>query len=512
MFHQIARTLGLSVVATFLYLSSSSHAAPDDVCIDTQLDDELLGLCRAYVTRQDCREPAFHDGRRCEFIRRVFYSRSGGLDLDDILALSFGEHTVPATGGSVVIPSVGTFTFPSGAFEHDTVVSVEVGQDEAIAQTFNEFAAIFRPASRLSYEVTVSTGILPPLSETVDVQLHLPSDFVAQVPDGFGIELFAIVEQSSELSLPYKSFELFESQLNVSGDAISATLPSAVFFQDLDGEYKAVFTLAPTPGEKEPLTTVQEDIFRSAASVSQSTSQCQAASIACPVSGGCDVNSPFVPARQHPVTGQTRPHYGVDYKAATGTPILSAANGTIERSYSSSSYGETIIVRHDDGSATLYAHLQTRGVQAGDTVTKGQTIATSNNTGISSGPHLHFEYVPNGQIIQSKSRIDPDACVDSEGSGSVTVSDSGSLADDAFAVAIDGFSIGQTAIGASNTLAISNLKVGQHTLTLSVTVAPDDVGTYTVVLNDGLIFTDGTVSKTGSAPQGATLSWEFIVP
>jgi hypothetical protein len=123
-----------------------------------------------------------------------------------------------------------------------------------------------------------------------------------------------------------------------------------------------------------------------------------------------------------------------------------------------------------------------------------------------------MEYVPNGQIIQSKSRIDPDACMDAEGSGSVTVSDSGNLADDAFGVAIDGFSIGQTAIGASNTLAISNLKVGQHTLTLTVVVAPDNVGTYTVRLNDGLKFNDGSTSKSGSAAAGATLSWGFIVP
>ena len=54
--------------------------------------------------------------------------------------------------------------------------------------------------------------------------------------------------------------------------------------------------------------------------------------------------------------------------------------------------------------------------------------------------------------------------------------------------------------------------MGQHTLTLTVVVAPDNVGTYTVRLNDGLKFTDGSTSKSGGAAAGATLSWGFIVP
>lgn len=501
----------LVVVAASLGPSRPSHAAPPAICAAAQLGGELLGICTAYVNGQNCLEAKNHGSERCVALRRVFRDRSG-LDLDAVLAQDSVRTTVPAAGGSVTLPGVGTVTFPADAFERDTLVEVAKGRDASVAAVFEEFASIFRPSSRLAYEVTVSTGALPPLSETIDVRLALPADFLAQVPAGYGVEFFAMVEQASDLDLPFRSFELFESHLTQAGNEITASIPAAVFFQDADGQYRAVFTLAPTPGVKDPPSVLMNSALMQLHSGSLSTSQCQAASIACPVSGGCDVTSPFNKARKHPVTGATRPHYGVDYRAATGTPITSAASGTIERSYTSSSYGETIIVRHDDGGATLYAHLQTRGVQAGDRVTRGQNIGTANNTGLSSGPHLHFEYVPNGQIIQSKSRIDPDACVDAQGSGSVTVSDSGSLADDAFGVSIDGFSIGQTAIGASNTLAISNLKVGQHTLTLTVLIAPDNVGTYTVRLNDGLRFTDGSTSKSGSAPQGATLSWQFVVP
>lgn len=503
--------IGCLVMVAVLGLVRPSHAGPTEICKQAQLRGELLGICSAYVTGQDCLEPGNHDAKRCAALRRVFREMSG-LDLDGVLAQDSIRTLVPVAGGTVILSGFGSVTFPAGAFEKETLVEVATGRDAAVAAVFNEFASIFRPSSRLGYEVTVTTGVTPPLSDGINIRLNLPAEFLAEVPAGYGVELFAMVEQASDLDLPFASFELFESHLTGAGDAIEASIPAAVFMQDSSGQYKAVFTLAPTPGEKDPPSVLMESALHALQSGLMSTSQCEAASISCPVSGGCEVTSRFNKARKHPVTGATRPHYGVDYKASTGTPILSAASGTIERSYSSSSYGETIIVRHDDGGATLYAHLQTRDVQQNDRVRQGQTIGTANNTGLSSGPHLHFEYVPNGEIIQSKSRIDPDACVDAQGSGSVTVSDSGSLADDAFGVAIDGYFIGQTSIGASNTLAISNLKVGQHTLTLTVLIAPDNVGTYTVQLNDGLKFADGSTSKRGSAPQGATLNWQFVVP
>lgn len=512
MYGKFLAAIGFVVLAASLSLGKPAHAGPASICQEAQLSGASLGLCNAYVSGQNCLDPSIHDSQRCVSIRRAFAGATDGRDLDQVLGSDSVRALVPSTGGSVTLPGIGTVTFPSEAFASDTMVEVASGRDASVAALFDEFASIFRPSSRLAYEVTVTTGALPPLSETFDVRLDLPADFLAQVPEGYGIEFFAILEQESDLSFPYKSFELFESHLTETGNGIVATVPGAVFFLDSDGAYKAVFTLAPTPGVKDPPAALAQSALSQLQSISPSTSQCQAASIACPVNGGCTVTSPFSPARSHPVLGKTRPHHGVDYRAPTGTPILSAASGKIERSYTSTSFGETVIVRHADGGATLYAHLQRRDVQAGDTVSRGQGLGTANSTGVSSGPHLHLEYVPNGQIIQSKSRIDPDACVDAQGSGSVTVSDSGSLADDAFGVAIDGFPIGQTSIGASNTLAISNLKVGEHTLTLTVLVAPDNVGTYTVALNDGLKFADGSTRKSGSAPQGATLNWQFIVP
>lgn len=492
-----------------------------DYCRAAGLEGSLLGICTAYTSpKSSCLLPEVSDRQRCESLRKSFFDRSGGLNIDYVLegGLVSTSEVIGSGGGTVTLKNVGAFAFAPSAFEHDVLVTVETTSDEEIDALFDEHASIFRPSDRLGYEVRISTGEMPPRSEFVSVEMNVPQVFLDKMPSGYSVQAFALIVQGSQDEAPFPVFELITSSYDFETKTITFELPGAAFSDTFtsDGSYQAIITLAPTPGPSGVLSfgEMQMILANSAQSALSlaSSSSCEAASIACPVSGGCNVVSPFSPARQHPIYGNTRPHNGVDYAAPNGTPIMSAASGTIERSYTSSSYGETIIVRHSDGSATLYAHLQNRGVSVGDSVTIGQAIGTADSTGNSTGPHLHFEYVPNGQIIQSRNRIDPDACVDAVSSGSITVRDSGNLADDAFQISIDGFVIGQTAVGASNNLAISNLVVGLHSLVLTVVTAPDNIGTYTVTLNDGLTFADGSTSKAGSAPEGSQINWTFLVP
>jgi hypothetical protein len=100
--------------------------------------------------------------------------------------------------------------------------------------------------------------------------------------------------------------------------------------------------------------------------------------------------------RKHPVTGVVRPHLGIDYAAPDGTVVRASAAGVVERSYFSSTFGHTIVLRHDDGSATRYAHLERRDVAEGALVSSLQTLGASGHTGLSKGPHLHFELVQDG--------------------------------------------------------------------------------------------------------------------
>lgn len=246
---------------------------------------------------------------------------------------------------------------------------------------------------------------------------------------------------------------------------------------------------------------------------------CQAFSIQCPIVGGCTNptgDSAFGP-RVNPATGVQGQHWGADFAIPTGTGIVAASGGVVERSYSSATYGETVIIRHTNGSATLYAHLSARLVQEGTigtptTVTAGQLIGQSGSTGQSTGPHLHFEYVPNGAIIRSPSRIDPTPCVGNTVNGSIRVFDNGTAADDSFRITLDGVVLGETAIGQANTFAANNLIQGNHTLVITVLIAPDNVGTYQVDLSQGITFSDGTTSKSGSPPQGQSVQYIIVVP
>lgn len=96
-----------------------------------------------------------------------------------------------------------------------------------------------------------------------------------------------------------------------------------------------------------------------------------------------------------------RGHTGVDYMANVGTPVMAAAGGkvVIISSGWSGGYGNQIVIDHGGGRATRYAHLSSFNVSSGETVSKGQVIAMSGNTGRSTGPHLHFELIIGGRPV-----------------------------------------------------------------------------------------------------------------
>lgn len=89
-------------------------------------------------------------------------------------------------------------------------------------------------------------------------------------------------------------------------------------------------------------------------------------------------------------------HAGVDIAAPVGTPILAVMDGTVIDSGPASGYGQWIRLLHEDGSISIYGHMETLHVNVGDSVHAGQNIAGMGNRGFSTGPHLHFEIHPNG--------------------------------------------------------------------------------------------------------------------
>jgi murein DD-endopeptidase MepM/ murein hydrolase activator NlpD len=105
---------------------------------------------------------------------------------------------------------------------------------------------------------------------------------------------------------------------------------------------------------------------------------------------GGRITSSYGP-RVHPILGTTRLHTGVDFGAAYGTPISAAASGKVIHSGGFGGYGNTVIIDHGGGMSTLYAHQSEVRVSLGDQVESGATIGLVGSTGLSTGPHLHFE-------------------------------------------------------------------------------------------------------------------------
>lgn len=121
------------------------------------------------------------------------------------------------------------------------------------------------------------------------------------------------------------------------------------------------------------------------------------------------VSSPFGP-RNNPLTGKPEIHKGIDLVNAKGTPIHAAAGGIVLRAGSATGYGNVVMVTHlIDGQVytTVYAHLDSISVSAGQTVMPGKTLGTLGTTGWSTGPHLHFELHKGEWAVGQPNAVDP---------------------------------------------------------------------------------------------------------
>ncbi len=112
------------------------------------------------------------------------------------------------------------------------------------------------------------------------------------------------------------------------------------------------------------------------------------------------VSSGFAPGgRFHPVTGKRRPHNGTDFAAPTGTPVRSVGGGVVTAAGRAGGYGLLVRIRHDGGYESGYAHLSKILVRKGQRVSQGDTIGKVGSTGLSTGPHCHYELKLNGGYI-----------------------------------------------------------------------------------------------------------------
>ncbi|WP_339462681.1 peptidoglycan DD-metalloendopeptidase family protein [Pseudomonas sp. EA_105y_Pfl2_R69] len=118
------------------------------------------------------------------------------------------------------------------------------------------------------------------------------------------------------------------------------------------------------------------------------------------------ISSRFSTGRRHPVLNKIRAHKGVDYAAPRGTPIKAAGDGRITLAGRHGGYGNAVIIQHGQRYRTLYAHMQgfAKGIRNGSNVKQGQIIGYIGTTGLSTGPHLHYEFQINGVHVDPLSQ------------------------------------------------------------------------------------------------------------
>lgn len=108
------------------------------------------------------------------------------------------------------------------------------------------------------------------------------------------------------------------------------------------------------------------------------------------------VSSNFKPRRFHPVLKRWKAHRGTDYAARTGTPVVAAGSGKVIRAAYNKYNGHHVFIQHPGGIVTKYLHFSKRKVKKGQKVKQGQLIGLVGSTGLSSAPHLHYEFIVNG--------------------------------------------------------------------------------------------------------------------
>jgi murein DD-endopeptidase MepM/ murein hydrolase activator NlpD len=124
------------------------------------------------------------------------------------------------------------------------------------------------------------------------------------------------------------------------------------------------------------------------------------------------LSSQFSLARFHPILHRTRPHEGIDVAAPYGAPVVAPAAGTVVRISRQSGYGLVLDIDHGNGIATKYAHLSRVVVREGQHVVRGEPIAAVGNSGLSTGPHLHYEVHVNGKVVDPLTFVLPGAIPD----------------------------------------------------------------------------------------------------
>ena len=229
----------------------------------------------------------------------------------------------------------------------------------------------------LTASVRMAGGTVASSLYAASDEARLPDSVTRQLADVFSgqIDFHRALRKGAVFSVVYETLEAEGEPLRT-GRLLSAEITNdkktydAVWFQE--------------PGQKGAYYTMKGDSLRRAF-------------LASPVPYS-RLTSGFG-TRLHPILQTQRAHTGVDYAAPTGTPVMSVADGVVTESSYQGAYGNMVVIQHNARQSTVYAHLSRMQVKRGQTIKQGDIIGAVGSTGLSTGPHLHFEFRIGGRHV-----------------------------------------------------------------------------------------------------------------
>lgn len=339
---------------------------------------------------------------------------------------------IPPEGGTVNLNGLASVTFPNGAFTFSNTVKVSASNSPATQEDFSATAE----GPRLPYEIRINAGDVPPVT-SFDVVFNVPESFANSIAPDHQLEIFAQPIESGEIEA-LGHFRGFPSVFDSVNNSVRATLPPEAFTNEssLDGSYEAILIVGDIP-KYPPVVGTQSSTPRSSGTSAKAETMriaslnlmgllagaapiCEGSPLGSPLEGDLVVRDPFNPPS----------HDGVDYRAPLGTNVHPVAPGKVTKvgfdlrdlprpnprtGLTVRGYGRYVIITHQDGSQTRYAHLipdSTNHLVEGVTeVSTTDVIGQAGQSGGVTGPHLHLEYSPGGRILVKRSLVDPHPCV-----------------------------------------------------------------------------------------------------
>jgi murein DD-endopeptidase MepM/ murein hydrolase activator NlpD len=265
----------------------------------------------------------------------------------------------------------------------------DVTKDKETNQIYEVQAGDTLGAIALKYDLTVDDLVAMNESlENANSTIRIQDNLIVTVPE-------------PELSVAYTVQEYYEEDYEAEVQYVANdswyTTQSKVLQEPSAGHRKVVALVSYTDNSESGREIVKEEVTYKAVPKIVERGTIVPPTYIKPISGG-RLTSGFG-RRNRPTRGASTYHKGVDWATPVGTSVVASSSGTVTRAGWGSGYGYCVYIRHPDGRETRYGHLSKVLVSVGQSVSQGQRIALSGNTGVSTGPHLHFEILVGGSQV-----------------------------------------------------------------------------------------------------------------